>query len=137
MRLWDYKILPYLPKSQLLSQKRECDLIWKDISNGKQTNHILINYMWEYDIEDFVIYYCMLQDEFKRRNFNFNSNTYFNMLFWAREFNLKKTPFEKHHTNRYLIQCFFNLQEKYERGQKDFSLDVYTKLKKFIEEDIL
>ena len=37
MRLWHSKILPYLPDSQILSQKRECDLIWKDILNGKKT----------------------------------------------------------------------------------------------------
>ena len=49
MRLWHYKLLPYLPKGQLLAQKRECDLIWKDIKNGKKTNHILINYIWDYE----------------------------------------------------------------------------------------
>ena len=44
MRCWHYKLLPYLPNSQLIAQKRECDLIWKDIAKGKQTNHILIIY---------------------------------------------------------------------------------------------
>ena len=45
MRIWHTKILPYLPRMQLLSQKREIDLIWKDLANGKQTNHVLINYI--------------------------------------------------------------------------------------------
>lgn len=69
MRLWHRDLLPYLPKSQLLAQKRECDLIWKDIAQGKQTNHILISYIWEY--EDYkmelTFYYRMLYDEFVRK----------------------------------------------------------------------
>ena len=45
MRLWNFKLLPYLPDSQLLAQKRECDLIIKDATLGRRTNHILINYI--------------------------------------------------------------------------------------------
>ena len=37
------------------------------------------------------------------------------------------------HNDRYLLQCFFNLQEKYDRGQKDFSKEEYERLKNFIE----
>ena len=44
MRIWHRDLLPYLPKSQLLAQKRECDLIWKDIANGKQTLNEINNY---------------------------------------------------------------------------------------------
>ena len=40
--------------------------------------------------------------------------------------------FVKHHTDRYLMQCFYNLQEKYDRGQKDFDRETYEKLLKFI-----
>ena len=40
--------------------------------------------------------------------------------------------FKNHHTNKYLIQCFFNLQEKYERGQKDFNREKYLELRKFV-----
>ena len=136
MRLWHYKLLPFLPDSQLLAQKREVDLIWKDIMQGKKTNHILINYIWEY--EDFVdrvkSYYLLLEKEFYKRNFKFRNNCFE----WGRVYNIYDNPFPNHHTNRYLEQCFYNLQEKYDRGQKDFSKEIYDKLEDFMfKEDML
>ena len=41
-------------------------------------------------------------------------------------------PFPNHHNNRYLLQCFYNLQEKYDRGQKDFTPEIMDKLLNFI-----
>ena len=134
MRLWHYSLLPYLPKGQLLSQKRECDLIWNDIARGKKTNHILINYIWEYEdyLKELSIYYRLLKDEFKRRGFNFRDNKY--SYQWIDEFAYPALthPFKKHHNDTYLTQCFYNLQEKYMRGQKDFSQEEYENLKVFV-----
>ena len=127
MRLWYYKLIPYLPNSQLLAQKRECDLIWKDLHNGKQTNHILINYIWEYKndyVERLILYYSLLQKEFIRRGFKFKNNSLNLLMANCDGIN----PFPRHHTSRYLLQCYCNLQEKYDRGQKDFDKDCYKKL---------
>ena len=41
------------------------------------------------------------------------------------------------HNERYLKQCFYNLQEKYDRGQKDFSTDRYESLFNFMEKETL
>ena len=131
MRLWHYELLPYLPKGQLLSQKRECDLILKDYYNGRETNHILINYVWDYYIYALYNYYQLLECEFNNRGYTFksklvirNEDLYFKV----------DNPFSYHHTDRYLLQCFYNLQEKYDRGQKDFSKKQYDRLKNFIKE---
>ena len=136
MRLWHYRLLPYLPKGQLLSQKRECDLIWKDIANGRKTNHILINYIWEYEdyLKELSVYYWLLKEEFDKRGFTFNFSNNFvtKNVFYG--YNYK--PFSKHQTDRYLKQCFYNLQEKWDRGQKDFTDREYIKLTIFMEEKI-
>ena len=133
MRLWHRDLLPYLPASQLLAQKRECDLIWKDIANGKKTNHVLINYIWEYEdyLKELSIYYWLLKEEFNKRGFKFNFSNNFvaKNVFYGYD-----KPFKNHHNDRYLLQCFYNLQEKYERGQKDFDVWNYRKLEKFIRE---
>ena len=133
IRLWHYKLLPYLPNSQLIAQKRECDLIWKDIANGKQTNHILINYIWSYEDYKYqlIIYYWMLKIEFKKRGFNFRESANANLLI---EYRGLIQPFAYHHNDKYLVQCFYNLQEKYDRGQKDFTYDTYKNLLKFMED---
>ena len=129
MRLWHYELLPYLPKSQLLAQKRECDLIWKDIANGRRTNHVLINYIWDYDCPDLrlYMYYELLKEEFERRGFKFR---------WSKNANTfcvsKENPFPIHHNNRYLIECYFNLEEKRRRGQKDFDAPTFWILYSFV-----
>ena len=132
MRLWHRDLLPYLPNSQLLAQKRECDLIWKDIASGKQTNHILINYIWRYDANELFDYYSLLADEFEKRGFKFNYSEYINADFLR----ISDRPYENHHTMQYLIQCFYNLQEKYVRGQKDFDYDTYKKLELFVRKEV-
>ena len=135
MRLWHYKLLPYLPDSQLVAQKREIDLIWKKLAMGVQTNHILINYIWEYDEyeKELYVYYKMLKKEFEQRNFKFNHSKYclanYDYIIWYQ-------LFKNHHTDRYLRQCYYNLQEKYDRGQKDFGKIKYDLLKEFIHEQV-
>jgi uncharacterized protein (TIGR02328 family) len=133
MRLWHYKLLPYLPKSQLLAQKRECDLIWKDIANDSKTNHILINYIWKYEdyLKELSVYYWLLKEEFDNRGFTFNfSNNFITKnVFYGYGYK----PFANHHNDRYLWQCFNNLQEKWDRGQKDFTDREYVKLTRFME----
>lgn len=130
MRLWDYQLLPYLPKSQLLAQKRECDLIWKDMAHGRQTNHILINYIWtyKYKTERFARYYELLKIEFSNRGFKFEDKS-FGLSSFSKKY---QNPFPKYHNFRYLQQCFYNLQEKYDRGQKDFSKKEFDLLDQFV-----
>lgn len=130
MRLWHWKILPYLPKSQLLAQKRECDLIWKDIGEGRKTNHVLINYIWEYEDykEELALYYDLLKMEFKRRGFNFNYNPNSIVVIDCNS----HLPFYKHQDNRYLVECYFNLEEKQRRGQKDYDIKTFLELYTFV-----
>ena len=59
-----------------------------------------------------------------------NYNEYFNGLLEPSSLNYN--PFPYHHTDRYLLQCFCNLQEKYDRGQKDFTEEQYLKLENFM-----
>lgn len=129
MRLWHYKLLSFLPNSQLLAQKRECDLIWKDISNEKETNHILINYIWQYGdpVKELAIYYRLLEKEFLRRGFKFNFHK--SAALWLDE--TRMIPFEEDHDFIYLRQCYYNLEEKFARGQKDFEMGKWLELYDF------
>jgi uncharacterized protein (TIGR02328 family) len=139
VRIWHVELIPFLPKGQLLSQKRECDLMLKDYLEGKKTNHILINYVWEYDIEHLVKYYILLEREFTKRGYKFKRNYVDTIIF---EITCKKgkfetfglIPFFMHHNNLYLITCFWNLREKYYAHQKDFSSSEYQALYKYVDE---
>ena len=40
------------------------------------------------------------------------------------------------HDDKYLQICYYNLKEKYMRGQKDFAKEIWDKLDKFYKEKI-
>ena len=129
MRLWHYKLIPYLPRTQLLAQWRELNSIFK-----KQNKHILINYVYEYDKRALKYYSEIVVNEMTKRGFRITNWTNFENYFRGvvapalHNFN----PFPKHHNDRYLIQCYYNLQEKYDRGQKDFSFEEFLALTQFM-----
>ena len=138
MRLWHYELIPYLPKSQLLAQWRELNSIFK-----KQDKHILINYIYDYPKSDLLLYTHLVTKEMESRGFKINPTNYENYFdkfdVYGVIFNKNECiPFKNHHTYRYLMQCFYNLQEKYDRGQKDFSKELYCELEDFMfEKDML
>lgn len=132
MRLWHYKLIPFLPNTQLLAQWRELNSIFK-----KQDRHILINYVYEYPKYDLYIYAFKVMAEMIDRHYKIKSLDNFYKYFGFSEttfefrFDKNETPFIRHHDRRYLKQCFYNLQEKYDRGQKDFNEKQYFKLLEF------
>ena len=48
-----------------------------------------------------------------------------------------KNIFALHHNYRYLKQCFYNLQEKYDRGQKDFTDELFDAMNKFMLDELI
>lgn len=134
MRIWHYKLVPYLPNSQLLAQWRELNSIYK-----KQDKHILINYIYEYGKIDLLKYSNLVLAEMGCRGYYVKSLENYNNYFgsYLKYDTNGYIPFVKHHNTSYLIQCYYNLQEKYDRGQKDFDRETYCKLEKFMEEVIL
>ena len=132
MRLWHYKLLPYLPKSQLLAQWRELNCIFKN-----ENKHILINYIYKYDKSNLYTYTSLVIREMKARGYMVYSRDNINEYFKTDEDKkLKDNLFKNNHTNRYLLQCFINLQEKHFAGQLDFSSDIYIKLYNFVNEEL-
>ena len=139
MRLWHIDILEYLPKSQLLAQWRELNSIYK-----KQDRHILINYVYDYDKKYLYMYSQKLLGVFIKRNYKVKSFDNFNNYFadtkerLSKEFlqrgfgkSLKHYRF-KEHNKEYLKICYYNLKEKYLRGQKDFTKDIFDKLDDYV-----
>ena len=124
MRLWHYKLIQHLPRSQLLAQWRELNLIFR-----QEPNHILINYIYrdEYkDRKDLLSYSNMVLEEMKKRGYRINYGNY-DKYFKGITTNINK-PFLIHQDDDYLKICFYNLKEKYMRGQNDFSDAQYVKI---------
>ena len=124
MRLWHYELIPYLPKSQLLAQWRELNSIFK-----KQDKHILINYIYNYPKLYLKVYADKVVSDMIRRGYKIKSLENYNNYFLC----VREMGFEKfaEHDETYLTICYWNLREKYMRGQKDFDKATFDKLHKF------
>lgn len=132
MRLWHIDLIPYLPKKQLQGQWSELNSIFK-----KQDKHILINYVYDYPKQYLWEYTMTLLIEMKKRNINIksitNADNYFDGLGEIPPKILNFWRFTEH-DNEYLTICYWNLREKYIRGQKDFTKEIWEKLDKFYKE---
>lgn len=132
MRLWHIDLIPYLPKSQLMAQWRELNLIYK-----KQDKHILINYIYNYPKKYLLHYSNRVLFEMRKRGINVKSfenyfDCFYDMINFKPEFPLRFTE----HDDEYLLCNYYNLLEKYRRGQKDFSKEEFDKLTGFVNKSL-
>lgn len=131
MRLWHIDLIPYLPKSQLIAQWRELNSIFK-----KQDNHILINYIYNYDKTYLLTYTMIVKNEMHNRDICIrNLDNFMEYFKDCHGYNTCKERFIEHN-NEYLTICYYNLKEKHIRGQKDFTKEIWNKLHKFYKEMI-
>lgn len=121
MRLWHKDLISVLPDKQLLGQWRECCAIASNIANKGTPNHILVNKIMNYPLDHFynygVIVYCEmdlrgLKCDFKKFEHRFTYSTGTKIIDM-------ENIFAGWHNDRYLAQCYHNLQEKFDCGGID------------------
>ena len=115
MRLWHEKIIPLLPRNQLLGQHRECCALR---GNGWGKKHKTVDYVFLYSPYLFV-YHSLVMDEMEKRGFKVSiewkdknyrgkkAESYNNL-----EEKITDTPIYKEYNNEYLIECLENLRKK-------------------------
>ena len=116
MRLWHKDLIHVLPRQQLLGQWRECCCIAKNIAEKGTPNHILVNKIMDYPIEHFITYSHYIYKEICQRGYKADW-TKFQKYSENRTLLIEyDSLFKDWHNDRYLRQCFYNLQEKYDCG---------------------
>ena len=121
MRLWHYKLIPVLPKEMLVSEWRECIAIKRQWEKGT-LKHRLVSYVMNYDRAYFFKYFIAIAYEMIDRNIKFNTNFATEMQDFCHtniadlKYKYSENLAYPEHNDRYLKQCFYNLQEKYDRG---------------------
>ena len=125
MRLWHKDLIPYLPRQQLLGQWRECCCIAKNIAEKGTPNHILVNKIMDYPIEHFEAYCTLVILTMRKRGYKIDTERLYQYSrINSLNVNLKHTNsivdtkniFQNWHNYHYMLQCFYNLQEKYDCG---------------------
>lgn len=122
MRLWHYKLIPALPTKQLVSQWRELWAILGNIKKYGNPHHVLVNKIMDYNSIHLAIYAKNVSEEMKKRGFKLNKTLtdFYDELeslhLGDSEEKIKSFLFGGWHDIRYLRQCYYNLQEKYDCG---------------------
>lgn len=138
MRLWHKYLLEVLPAQQLLGQWRECCLIASELAKNHTPNHILVNPILDYDPTHFEYYCHLVYSEMVGHDFAVNEKVckkleddlrafriYFDQdLPWSWKVDDDEPSsgldilslFPDWHNKRYLRQCYYNLEEKFDRG---------------------
>lgn len=135
MRLWHKYLIPYLPKQQLLGQWRECCCIARNIKINGTPNHILVNKIMDYPPSHFINYSAEVARIMVNRDYNIDFSKFTKhiddiILVKCQQLD-KSEIFSDWHNERYLKQCFYNLQEKYDCG--GITKSEYDKLKEATE----
>ena len=117
MRLWHKNLIPVLPRQQLLGQWRECCLIAKNIHDKGNPNHLLVNKIMDYPIDHFFRYGIAVREEMTKRGYKCDAEK-FKKYFQNPQYKFYRVDeiFPGWHNERYLMQCYYNLQEKYDCG---------------------
>ena len=123
MRLWHKDLIPVLPDKQLLAQWRECVAIAGNIKKYGSPHNILVNRVMDYKLSHFYKYCVLVTGEMHRRGFNVSTNSIIKVqditdrdIRMGSEFVTYDELFSGWHNDRYLYQCYYNLQEKYDCG---------------------
>lgn len=97
-------------------QWRECIAIKRQWEKGT-LKHRLVSYVMKYDKEMFLCYVRLVIEELNKRKIKYNINL-FNELFDFCYSGINTALFIPYpeHNDRYLRQCYYNLQEKADRG---------------------
>ena len=115
MRLWHTKLINVLPREQLVSTWRELSAIAGSIQKKGTPNHVLVNFVLEYDYDHFINYAAAIRSEMTKRGYR-TMNTVWDKIVSLKP-NWKEIPFENIYKEKmndeYLKICYYNLYEKY------------------------
>ena len=120
MRIWHKDLVEILPSHQLVAQWRECVLIAKEICLKGTPNHILVNKVINYPLEHLATYCNLVRWNMKKRGYDVNILAEEKLTDYLEMSLDSYVPmdilFDGWHNEKYLWQCLYNLEEKYDCG---------------------
>lgn len=115
MRLWHTKLISALPREQLVAQWREISAIAGAIQKNGTPNHVLVNFVLDYDYDHFISYAYYVRKEMTKRGYR-TMNSVWNKIV-ALKPNYSILPIECVYGSKmngtYWLICYYNLKEKF------------------------
>jgi uncharacterized protein (TIGR02328 family) len=118
MRLWHKDLIPVLPREQLVAQWRELSSIAGAIQKNGTPNHVLVNFVLDYDYEHFISYAYNVRLEMTQRGYRTMNSVWDKIISLKPDYKIIAIDdiYSNIMDNRYLTICYYNLLEKYIRG---------------------
>lgn len=118
IRLWHRDFIKVLPREQLVAQWRECSALAGAIQKKGTPNHILCNFILDYDYDYFISYAYYVRQEMTSRGYRTMDSVWNKIVAFKPNYTI--LPLEKVYFNKmnydYLTICYYNLREKWECG---------------------
>lgn len=118
MRLWHYRLIPLLPRQQLLGQHRECCALR---GNGWGRKHATVDYVFRHSPYMLVQYHFLVLREMQHRGYRYDAlweepeyRGRHCLEHWAGDWReqVVLTGFYPEHDETYLAECLDNLRRK-------------------------
>ena len=121
MRLWHTKLISVLPKQHLVAQWREISAIAGAIQKNGTPNHVLVNFVLDYDYDNLISYAYYLREEMNRRGIRTMDSVWNKIVSLKSDYQLLplKDVYKDKMNDLYLKICYYNLYEKYLCGMFD------------------
>lgn len=115
MRIWHTSLISVLPREQLVAQWRELSAIAGAIQKNGTPNHILVNFVLDYDYDHFISYAFYVRKEMTKRGYRTMNSVWDKIISLKPNYN--KLSFEDIYKEKmdavYFKICWYNLYEKY------------------------
>ena len=115
MRLWHTSFIKVLPREQLVAQWRELSGIAGAIQKKGTPNHILVNFIMDYDFDHLISYAYYVREEMTRRGYRTMNSVWEKIVSLKPNYNILplKLIYPEKMDTLYLNICYYNLYEKY------------------------
>lgn len=115
MRLWHTDLISVLPREQLVAQWREISAIVGAIQKNGTPNHILVNFVLNYNYDHLISYAYYVRQEMTKRGYRTMENVWNKIV--SLKLNYKLLPLEEVYKEKmneqYFTICYYNLKEKF------------------------
>lgn len=117
MRLWHYELLDCLDDFHIVLQWSELLAIKEKIDKCGTPNHRLVNKVINYSINEFKAYCGLVISEMQKRHIRYSKKKQKEIADWqSNVFDNNNTNINGFlwHNKRYLRECYYNLEEKFD-----------------------
>ena len=118
IRIWHKSLIEALPREQLVAAWRELSAIAGAIQKNGTPNHLLVNFVLDYDYDHFIYYAYYIRQEMTRRGYRTMDSVWNKIVMLKPNWELLNLidVYPEKMNDIYLEICSLNLYEKYTCG---------------------